>query len=111
MEVESGALCAREDCAFRRNYPSEILYLHPNQTHSKGHFQHHHDDGYKKFHFDDLPRMKQALFRTPLSGAPQARLPQLKDCAHLPDVFQKQGYDKIDFALVYDGGPTEGCFS
>ena len=41
------------------------------------------------------------------SGAEQARVHDLKDCAEILDVFQKFGHNEVDTALVYGGGSSE----
>lgn len=42
-----------------------------------------------------------------ISGAEQARVHDLKDCAKILDVFQARGHDEIDSARVYGGGSSE----
>lgn len=41
------------------------------------------------------------------TGAEQARVHDLKDCAEILDVFQKFGHNEIDTALVYGAGSSE----
>ena len=41
------------------------------------------------------------------TGAEQARVHDLKDCAAILDVFQKYGHNEIDTARTYGGGSSE----